>query len=237
MTDLTPNNPPNEINSAGQGSSSAHRTVEQRMEDARVAIENAMTTPELLQLLSAYSYDQAALQAGRQLLSVVEVADRHQKKEYAEQYTATALRDEAWTTAREHYLELLALARVAFRKDRRAREILQLDGPREINLAKWTAMARSFYEQLKDHSVWVAALRKYNQGEQNIAMGLQLIDALDKAQNSQKKEKGEAQQATAERDNALEILEEWLQDFIEVARVALKSKPQLLESLGSLVKE
>jgi hypothetical protein len=48
----------------------------------------------------------------------------------------------------------------------------------------------------------------------------------------QLKEKGEAQAATEARDKALDNLQEWMSDYIAVARIALEDEPQLMEMLG-----
>jgi len=50
--------------------------------------------------------------------------------------------------------------------------------------------------------------------------------------NVQEQEKGEAQEATQQRNAAIEALDEWLSDFKVVARIALEDTPQLLEALN-----
>jgi len=49
---------------------------------------------------------------------------------------------------------------------------------------------------------------------------------------AQEKERGEAQDATKQRDAAIAALETWLADFKVVARIALQDTPQLLEALN-----
>ena len=50
----------------------------------------------------------------------------------------------------------------------------------------------------------------------------------------QEKEKGQAQAATQKRDAALDDLQDWLSDYLAIAKVALEDNPQLLEGLGVL---
>ena len=49
-----------------------------------------------------------------------------------------------------------------------------------------------------------------------------------------RKREGEAQQATKDRVAAMDALDEWMSDFVAIARIALEEKPQFLEKLGIL---
>ncbi len=48
----------------------------------------------------------------------------------------------------------------------------------------------------------------------------------------QAKETGEAQQATASRDAAVDAFAAWYSDFKAIGKIALMNKPQLREKLG-----
>ena len=59
-----------------------------------------------------------------------------------------------------------------------------------------------------------------------------MVQAVAEANAVQEKEKGEAQEATKLRDAALDDLDQWMSDFIAIARLALEERPQYLEKLG-----
>ena len=58
------------------------------------------------------------------------------------------------------------------------------------------------------------------------------MDDVEGNYNRQLKEKGEAQATTEERDEAFEELDEWISDYISIARIALDQESQYLEVLG-----
>ena len=57
------------------------------------------------------------------------------------------------------------------------------------------------------------------------------MEAVESAEAGQEREKSEAQQATEHRDVAMDALDEWMSDFISIARVAFEDDPQQLEKL------
>ncbi len=76
------------------------------------------------------------------------------------------------------------------------------------------------------------ALSEFRYGPEKIQAGQAELQATIHAKAAQEKEKGEAQAATQNRDLALEALEDWMDDFLDIAQVALAEQVQLSEILG-----
>ena len=76
------------------------------------------------------------------------------------------------------------------------------------------------------------ALAEFGITKQKLKETAQLVEDVQVKYNIQLKEKGEAQTATQLRNEALDALQEWMGDFISVARIALEDQPQYLEMLG-----
>ena len=59
---------------------------------------------------------------------------------------------------------------------------------------------------------------------------------MEQAYSDYQKEKGESQQATKDKNDAFDALDKWVTRFFKVAKIALEDRPQLLESLGKIMK-
>ena len=72
--------------------------------------------------------------------------------------------------------------------------------------------------------------------EEEISACIAEINALETTRALYLREVGESQEATKKKDKALAELEDWMSDFHLVAKIAMEDQPQLLESLGVLVR-
>ncbi len=203
-----------------------------RLLAAQVAIDNALKEDEVKTLLTELGYDDIRLNEGKTLLNTANSLQQKQQKEYGDQFEATGTLNEAWEKADKEYMRFVKVARVALKSEYALYRKLGLNGVRKKTLSGWFAQAKQFYlNALADADV-MEKMSVYGMTQIKLEAGKTLLEELETANAVQEKEKGEAQQATLERDNAIDQLEEWLSDFIAIGRIALEEKPQLLEKLG-----
>ena len=91
-----------------------------------------------------------------------------------------------------------------------------------------------FYKNALASKAILKDLAEFGITEQKLKAGLKEVEAIEAANLAQEKEKGEAQAATQKRDAALDELQDWLSDYLAIAKIALEEEPQLLEGLGVL---
>ncbi|MFT5466286.1 MAG: hypothetical protein ACI8UO_001384 [Verrucomicrobiales bacterium] len=162
-------------------------------------------------------------------------ANEKQKKNYGEQFAASDSLESARAAADGLWSVHYQIARVAFKNDRGALTSLGADKRRARKLAEWLTQAKQFYQNARSTPALLAAFAKFGQDQPSLENGQTLVKAVADARDLQKKETGEAQDATEKRDAALEDLDEWMSDFLTIAKLALQDQPQLLEALGVVV--
>ena len=79
---------------------------------------------------------------------------------------------------------------------------------------------------------YIKSLSKFGINKKKLEGVQKLVSDVETKLNEQLKEKGEAQAATQKRDDAFDALQEWMSDFIVIARISLETEPQYLEVLG-----
>ncbi len=210
----------------------AKQSIQDYLLSTNVALENALTDTEILGLLSEYGYDAAKINTGKVLYNSAQDKFQQQKTEYGEQYAASEEMQTKWDAANAVYMKHVKVGRVALQSDYGAFLKLGLQGVRKRTLSGWLVQARQFYSNALTDTNIQNELAAFGISLVKLQYGQQLADEVENANSSHKREKGEAQQATLDRDRAMDVLEDWMSDFIAIARIALENRPQLLEKMG-----
>ncbi len=210
----------------------SRRSIDERLLAAQVAIDNALGDAEVLAALGIFGYDQARLQAGRALYEEAQALVNRQKAEYGDQFEATAALQAAWDEADAAYMRALKVARLALKDNPKARAAMMLGGRRKQSLSGWIEQATAFYANLLDAADLMAAMGGFGYDQVRLEAEQALVQAAVTANLTQEKEKGEAREATAQRDAKLDELDEWMSDFKVIAVLALEENRQRLEKLG-----
>jgi hypothetical protein len=211
---------------------STKQTLESILDRARIAIENSLSNPTIQAYLAEYGYTLTKLQAGQQLYQTASDLHQRQRREYGEQIEATADRDKLWDTAHNTYMKFVKIARVSFKNNSGIATQLGIQGERKQSFSGWLLEANQFYANTLGNDSILKTLAEYGITPAKLESGKAEVQALAASNLAQEKEKGEAQEATKERDDALDSLSDWMSDFVAIARIALEPEAQLLESLG-----
>ena len=209
-----------------------NNTIDSKLLSTKVALENALANDNIKSELALYGYDETSLNAGLALYEDTQQKHSAQKKEYGDQYAASDALNEALDTANTLYMRHVKIARVALRTNRGASATLEIDGRRKKTYSGWIKQASIFYTNALADTDIQTALVKFGITAEVLNEGKSAVTNVETKLAAQLKEKGEAQNATEARDQALEELMDWMADFYAISRIAMESNPQYLETLG-----
>ncbi len=201
-------------------------TIAQQLNTAQIAISNSLADAEIKSAVAEYGYTTAKLNAGKTLYNNALAAVNAQKAGRGDQKTATAELKNQERAARDAYQAAAKVARAALPKPTLA--TLGLAGKEPKSVAGFLQAAYTLFDNLASSS----ALTDFGYDAARITAERAKIATFDTANQAQEAAKGAAQQATQAQDAALKQMNEWLAQYIKIARVALRGKKQLLEKIG-----
>lgn len=204
--------------------------------ESGMRINNSLSDAKILDAVSPMGYPETKLNEGAALLDKASTLDEDQKRAYGELDAAQAGFETERNMANIAYMNMVRIGRIVFKNDVKAITTLELNGRRARSIGGWLKQALGFYRAILANSEWKDALAVYGQSEEIINAQLAAIESVATASETVKKDKGDAQNATVERDEKLVELLEWVNDYEVIARIALADNPQLLEKLGIVVK-
>jgi hypothetical protein len=209
-------------------------SIAQRLVSAQIAIEAVLADAALQESLAAYGYDTIRMLQGQALREQALALVQQQHARLGAQLAATDARATAQAQAHALYMRHVGVARVALRGDRGAAQALDL-AARKRNKSGWLLQAQQFYTNLLDDAAIVAKLGRFGLTQAQITAGQQLVAEVAAGHVAQQSRKSVSQETLKARDVALEALNDWMRDFLAIARIALAEQPQTLEKLGIIV--
>ena len=93
-----------------------------------------------------------------------------------------------------------------------------------------------FYENALAQQALLDRFAELGLTAEKLQEGKAKVEAAALAEHAQEVARGKAQEATRVRDEAFAALKVWMDDYLTVAKVALRDAPQLAEMLGILVR-
>lgn len=125
---------------------------------------------------------------------------------------------------------------MVFKSDQLLLKELGLVGTFSKNYVKWLERVNSFYHTINNQPAIAERLLVMQITPAHVADQLTKIKAVESLKAARTQSDGIAQNATTIKDKAFKELEKWMSTFFATAKIALEDKPQLMESLGIVVK-
>jgi hypothetical protein len=199
----------------------------------QMSLEAARKHADIQVSMSPFGYNEAKLGEADNLLGEVKKWDSLYFEHFGAQKKATHEIREARRQVNAIYAKHLKIARVALEQPGHLWDLLKIEGPRKQSLSDWLGQVKAFYNNYERAA---EILVKYNITPDIVAQAKAMIEAIEDFRVQQSMSRSHAQEATQRRNKFSRELDGWMQEFMYVAKLALKDNPQYLEALGKVVK-
>ena len=211
-------------------------TEAETLEQYRVSLDNAENQSEIATIMTEFGYDSETIGQGKALLAETRQAYAANKTEDDE----TSAAYNSFSNLKDQLAETYSLhrkkAKVVFRNDSLTMDKLAVSGSVPKAYVKWLETAKKFYSVASTDTDLQSKLARLKITTDDLTAASTLISNLEAARADYLREKGESQDSTKIKDAAFGKIDDWMSEFYAVAKIALEDNPQLLESLGKLVR-
>lgn len=208
-------------------SSSRSFTLVNHLDRVQRVLDAVQNDPELAALLATFNYDAAAIEHGRTLHEQVRSLQHARLRQHGEGSDAAVVVEEARRRAEDSYRMCVRVAKVALRHDRATLDGMGIKQFTKVGVATWIYDARRFYANVLSNPAVLQKLARFNISRERLEAARREVDDLEQAQHDREREQRHAQAATAARNEALEDLDRWMRDFVDIARMATAGRPEL----------
>jgi hypothetical protein len=213
-----------------------NKEIEELIGETELCLGAARKNPKINANLLRYKFDETRLAVGDNLLQGA--MDFYQKRieDGGQQPVATSVLEKATAEVKPVYREHLTIGRLILKHEPEKLDKFSMAGERKRSFNGWVSQGRAFYTAILANADMTTAYDGYGITVEQLQQGLDMMLNLIQLNIDQEGAKSTAQIATELRDNAVDLLADWLSEFKVILRLACADEPQLLEAAGIVVK-
>lgn len=202
------------------------------IEAAGLAITNTAKDPEVGKRMGLYGFPPKRMLEGENLHTLVRELQMGKMNYYDTHWQIVHRIAQEMEAVRPVFMEHVTIARFAFRNETVVLHALNI---KKISPQKWgwVKQADTFYSKLMPYAGQMAV---HGVTEEVLVQTKASVEALLALRQDRLYKKGEAEDSTENRNQAIKMLRQWVREFRAAARLALKDKPQKLEAFGISVR-
>lgn len=211
-------------------------TESQFLERTRTALTNSETNNEIKTALADYGMTSEKIVEGKKVYENTKDVFEHSENEKAETEIASGVYKKSFSELEVFFKRHRKQTSIFFKKNPEILVTLGVKGRLPSTYSGFFEKVSQFYGGIKKNPAIQTEMKKIKITSPVVAEGLKMLDNLLANRAEFDREMGESQDATKSKNAAFEQLEEWMDDFDSIAKVALFDRPQLLEALGIFVR-
>jgi hypothetical protein len=201
-----------------------------------VLFSNSLSDEAIRKALFSFGYNDHRLSEGKKLFDELSSCDAEHVLRNAEKIDLFYRKKNAQEVIHHAYMKFLKIARIAFDEDMNAAEALLLDGPRERTYKKWYFQVSVFCNNLLNTPDFLASMETFGVKKTQIEQLRMDLDNLSSLSDKCVKITGVVRMLVQKKKKQTIRLQDWVSDYIKIARIALEDSPQNLAKIGITVK-
>jgi len=193
----------------------------------------SLTDQGLVSSMSSFGYGLKEMEQGRELLEAVRQIDQEQEAAQERRKELNRQRGDLHKNLQKRYMRIVKLGRIVFDDNECAGKTLGLNGPREKQFDEWYRQVYMFCKNLIAETSWLDSLKGFGVKRGDLDNILEDLEKLEELNTRFEHAKNLSKEMTRKKKKKVMALQDWLSDYIKIARMALEEKPQLLNKLLS----
>ncbi len=206
-------------------------TDAEKMNLAQLSIHNTQDDPEIQNRVAKYGYTPEKMLEGKALYTAAVQQVNEQDMAIGTEKKASESVEILKKQAFDIYQSLSQVCEAIYIKDKTKLVILGIKGKMPTKIPAFLKAARTLFENAQKSEIQ-AELGMFGYNIEKLQNEFEKILDLEKALQKREQSKGTKQQGTREKSAAIKIMNDWIKQYLKIAKVALKDKPELLEKLG-----